>query len=69
MKEIIPKSLSERRRDFMKSEIDVMEKQLEAYKRETETTKQLCMIFKTEIKKVCEKYDIPEPDLGPDPKD
>lgn len=69
MKEVIEKSLRQRRREFIQSEIERLNAEIEAYKREKEITKQICMLFKEEIKKACERYGIPEPDLGEDPED
>ena len=68
MKDIVEKTLKQRRREFLQSEVERLTEELESYRREIEITKQLCRIFKAEIKKACERYGIPEPDLGEDPE-
>lgn len=69
MGDIVEKTLRQRRREFIQSEIERLNAEIAAYKREKEITKQICMLFKEEIKKACERYGIPEPDLGEDPED
>lgn len=69
MRDVVEKSLRQRRREFIQSEIERLHEEIAAYKREKEITKQICMLFKDEIKKACEKYGIPEPDLGEDPEE
>lgn len=69
MGDIVEKTLRQRRREFIQSEIERLNAEIAAYKREKEITKQICMLFKEEIKKACERYGIPEPDLGDDPPD
>lgn len=69
MKDVVEKTIRQKRREFLQSEIERLKEEIEGYRREKEITKQLCMMFKAEIKKACEKYGIPEPDLGEDPED
>lgn len=68
-KEIRMETASQRRHKFIKAEIERLNAEIEGYKREIEITKQMCAVFKAEIKKACEKYGIPEPDLGEDPEE